>query len=180
MNRIFEGCRNSISIKIDTPQSVNSTFGKRLTDELLGLPHLSRLEIGLDRIYDGTTLTKAEGEIRELVNNLGEFHNLEALHFFGLLLENVPAGIEGLKALSSLRLVGAGLREVPNWIGDLRRLRQLWLSLNELDVLPASLAKLTDLDTIRLSENRFTEIPEALFQLGNLINLDVSCLHWRG
>jgi Leucine-rich repeat (LRR) protein len=169
-----------IEINAEGSEIHKSESEVRLLRELVNLPRLSKLRISLSSISNGTMLPKPEGEVRDLVNSVGEFHRLENLHFFGLLLENVPAGIRKLKGLRSLTMHAAGLRHIPDWIGELSHLQDLGLGMNALEVLPVSLAMLTELYYISMNQNRFSEIPDVVFRLRNLRGLRIGCDPWRG
>jgi internalin A len=183
-------CRGNLSkqnieeiwIEIDDEQTspLKWARGPRLRSELALLSNLRRLHVGLSSISGGTKLPKPTGEIRDLINNLGQFHLIESLRFFGLLLESVPGGIRNLKRLRSLDMHGAGLQEIPEWLGELGQLHYLGLGMNQLRALPDSLANLSELERIDLNENRFAEIPEVIFRMRKLNHLNVGCFHWRG
>jgi Leucine-rich repeat (LRR) protein len=126
----------------------------QLRCELALLPRLRALGVGLLSI-SGEKIPKPTEEIRDLIDNLSQFHLLESLRFFGVLLEDVPAGIRDLKRLRSLCMLGAGLRVIPDWLGELEYLHYLGLEINDLTALPASLANLSEVEEIGLNENRY-------------------------
>jgi len=170
-----------ICIDIDEKQS-SSLKGARevqLRHELALLPRLRSLYVGSHFIPNNTQIPKPTGEIRDLIDNLRQFHLLEFLRFFGVLLENVPGGIRNLKRLRSLSILLAGLCEIPDWLGELEHLHFLGLGMNDLTALPTSLANLSELESIYLSNNRFTEIPEVVFRMRNLKGLVIGC-GWPG
>src|SRR5712691_7833203 len=183
-------CRKTLSsqnveeiwIEIDEKQSSRLKGARevQLRRELALLPRLRRLHVSLLFISSDAKIPKPTGEIRDLIDKLSQFHHLECLSFFGVLLEDVPSGIRNLKRLWLLGMHGAGLREIPDWLGELGHLHVLGLGMNDLTTLPTSLANLSELERIDLSTNRFTEIPELVLRMRNLKRLNIGCDSWRG
>jgi len=183
-------CRKTLSrqnvseiwIDIDEKQSLKRKRASepQLRRELALLPSLRMLHIGSFGISDDTEIPKPTEDVQDLIDHLSHFQLLESLSFFGLLLEDVPAGIRNLMSLRALIMHGVELREIPDWLGELSHLQHLDFGLNHLTALPASLVNLSELETINLDLNRFTEIPEVVFRMKNLHRLSMSCRRWRG
>lgn len=162
-----------IEVDITSSRTKKWVAEARFRNELTQLPHLLELSISL---YDSRSfgdITKPTKNIRELIDNINEFHLLESLSIEDMLLGEVPAGIKNLKELRSLTLNRVGISEIPDWIGELRHLQRLSLSENELSNLPDSLSRMSELESISLWDNRFSEMPKTAFRLKNLTEIDL-------
>jgi len=143
---------------------------ENLAKYVTALPALSRLYIGLRGITHRNPLNmpKPSAEILALLDRLSDCRQLASLSLFGVLLDEVPPSIRGLKRLEQLHLTGAGLRKLPKWLSELHSLRGLGASMCELQELPKELAELRSLNYVYLSENRFAEFPPVLLQIPTL------------
>ena len=170
-----------ISIPLKFKRGLPSEVGPepKYRDELILLPRLSELNVFLSsKTLD--EMVKPTGAIRDLLDNISDFHLLESLHIVGFSLEEVPGGIRSLKRLRAFSLGAAELRAVPNWLGELKQLRSLSFFETGLSTLPDSLGELADLEYLSLWNNRFTEIPEVVFRLKNLTHLGLQCFRTDG
>lgn len=152
--------------------TVTQIKGSQLRYEITLLTNLRRLRIYSARLseYNKPHLQR---EIRDLIDNIGQFKHLEILSLKNILLEVVSDGIRNLKRLQSLEMSNIELREIPFWLGELKQLGLLHLGGNGLTNLPSSIVGLSKLKSIFLYNNRFTEIPEVLFQMTNLSYISI-------
>lgn len=147
---------------------------QQLWQELARLPNLHGLFVRGRHASAKDVMPEPSSNVRELIDRLGSFGQLEALGLSGLLLEEVPTGIRELKRLRSLDLSAAGLREIPDWIGELEQLRLLLLGQNPLTSLPSSLVNLSELALLYLHDTQLAVVPEVVFELTSLKSLNLS------
>jgi internalin A len=166
----FLGCDQSVSLGnilgLQVGVDGNGTVpeSEMLLPAIRGLTGLRELDIwGVDLIPSGAIL--------ELIQALGDLHNLEVLGIEGFKLGEVPNGIRKLQRLRTLQIVMAELRALPDWVRELRNLETIDLQFNDLTSVPAALAELPLLRTILLFENPFQQIPVTLFQIPSLTRL---------
>ena len=163
-------CRGMLSMRNVEEISIDLEREEREENyiELLLLHRLRRLTIVRGVEMHNMNGFKPAGELRDVIDGIGELRYLEVVYFFGILLERIPIGIRSLERLKHLSLAVAGITNVPNWIGELRHLHALELATNDLTALPPSLANLANLERLNLNGNKFAKIPEVVFRLGRL------------
>lgn len=142
-------------------------------DMLLRCEGLRGLTIGSWSLTLGHDHSGPSPRMRALLDGIGELGSIESLSLRGIRLSAVPEGIRRLRRLASLSLDGIALKRVPAWIGGLD-LRRLSLCDNGLRDLPVDLAGLSRLETLDISWNPMKRIPPVVFDLGTLIQLDVT------
>lgn len=85
------------------------------------------------------------------------------------LVENKLKKVEGLAALTNLRLLELGgnqIRDVSTGLETLVNLEQLWLGKNKIDTIGSGFATLRKLKRLSLQANRLTKIDERAFPAG--------------
>ena len=86
-------------------------------------------------------------------------------------ITQLPAEINQLKQLVSLRLRNNRLSELPNELADLKKLEKIYLSRNNFKKFPEVLLKTPNIKSIHLTDNQIDDLPENLESLANLESL---------
>ena len=86
-------------------------------------------------------------------------------------ITQLPAEINQLKQLVSLRLRNNRLSELPNELADLKKLEKIYLSRNNFKKFPEVLLKMPNIKSIHLTDNQIDALPENLESLANLESL---------
>lgn len=83
-------------------------------------------------------------------------------------LEEIPASVQNLHHLVSLKATQLGLKKVHEAIGSLEQLQSLDLSINKIESIPNSIGDLGELRSLDLSVNYITVVPNSIGQLQRL------------
>ena len=111
----------------------------------------------------------------DVIDNIGEFTELQELFFgFGTLYQ-LPHWIRFLTGLRKLVFLNISLSRVPEWIAELKQLTELVLWGNRFTAFPAQLLHLPSLEYLDLytTNGAIDEIPPDIIQLEHLENLGV-------
>jgi internalin A len=163
---------NVMGIRVKTRDDAQTV--ERSSDLLTYLRDFSNLRILNLVHYDGASEPRDPAPpIKNAIEQLGDYPDLEELMLFGFLLTEVPPAIQKLRALQFLAIVDSALASVPNWLGDLKAIKSLHLRDAGLKTLPESLANLV-LQSLTITGNLFGEIPAVVFRMTSLASLKVS------
>lgn len=119
-------------------------------------------------------LIKQKG-IKKLLQQIGQFENLEELKIDSCTMSKVPLEIFELKKLKSLSISNCGhrLKAYPEELGQLQSLEVLHFGKQWMDTLPDSIGQLSNLKVLSSSDFHLRWLPESLAQLQQLRVLDL-------
>ena len=108
----------------------------------------------------------------KIIQQLSQFPNLKNLEIS--FMESLPAGIDKLHNLESLKIILCKDEKVPEEFNKLTKLKRLDLFRNNFKTYPESLSKLVNLTYVSVADNGIEEVPAFIYGLGNLDSLDLS------